>query len=441
MVNSLERTGSIPWHLGPGESSDQPESALLASDPVAFLREGYRRHGAVFLTRFRGGTWTVIAGMDANDFAFRNADAWSFEQGVPGFREELGHTHVTQLDGKPHVRKRRLLKPGFSAEAMGRWIATLGAETTACVSAFPAGTPFNLFPALLETFIRFNSRTQLRVDISPEWLAKCARFEEDLMFGINVSADRQDYFGGEHYCSLKLEVFRYLDELVQLRLDGQRAEDNLQAILDEEAPGFEPLDAAELRSVAYLLLIAGIENTAKLVLKVLERLATTPDWLAEVRAEVSASGAGAFATGMGAFPKLKATIMECERLHPGSVALSMVTARAFELGGHEIHGGTRVLHAHTLPHFLEEIYDEPFAFRPSRWLTREYPKKAHATFGSGTHACLGINVTRIHTPLILAEVIRRFDIALHYETDFTNRLGDGRRQIRPENPVTLTPLS
>ena len=439
MVNALEPNGSIPWHLGPGESSDQPESALLASDPVAFFREGYRRHGPVFLARFRGATWTVIAGMDANDFAFRNADAWSFEQSVPGFREQLGHTHVTQLDGKPHVRKRRLLKPGFSAEAMGRLVGLIAGEASRCAAAFPVGTPFNLFPALLETFIRFNSRTQLQVDLSPEWLEKCARFEEDLMFGINVSADREDYFRANSYCSLKLEVFGFLDELVQRRLAGERAADNLQAILDEEAPGFEPLDAGELRSVAYLLLIAGIENTAKLVLKVLERLATTPDWLEEVRAEVSAAGQTSFAGGMGAFPKLRATLLECERLHPGSVALTLVSARSFELGGQEIPVGTRVLHAHTLPHFLEEIYDDPFAFRPSRWLSHEYPKKAHATFGSGTHACLGMNVTRIHSPLILAELIRRYEFVPQYPAEFTNRLGDGRCQHRPEALITLRP--
>lgn len=442
MVNALEPSGSLPWHLGPGESSDQPESGLLVADPVAFFREGYRRHGPVFRTRFRGATWTVIAGLEANDFAFRNADAWSFEQSVPGFREQLGHTHVTQLDGKPHVRKRRLLKPGFSAEAMGRWVGAIAREASVCTAGFPTGTSFNLFPHLLESFIRFNAKTQLHVDLTPEWLSKCARFEEDLMFGINVSADRHSYFSGQDYGSLKQEVFDFLDRLVQRRLDGEKAEDNLQAILDEEAPGFEPLDAAELRSVAYLLLLAGIENTAKLTLKVLERLETDPVWLAAVREELAASGGGgSMAGGMAAFPRLKAAIQECERLHPGSVALTMHAARDFEVCGHEFTAGTRVLHAHTLPHFLEEIYEEPFAFRPARWLEKEHPKKAHATFGSGTHACLGMNVTRIHTPLILAEMIRRFQFQAHYVPDFTNRLGDGRCQCRPETPVTLLPIA
>ena len=440
MVHALEGGGSLPWHVGPGESSDQPESRFLIDDPIAFFREGYRRHGPVFQTRFRGATWTVIAGQEANDFSFRTADAWSFEQSVPGFREELGHTHVTQLDGKPHVRKRRLLKPGFSAEAMGRWVGAIGREAAACVGELPVDRPFNLFPPLLEGFIRFNARTQLRVGLTPEWLSKCARFEEDLMFGINVSSDRHAYFSGPGYGPLKQEVFGFLDSLVQRRLDGHREDDNFQAILDEEAPGFEPLDAAELRSVAYLLLIAGIENTGKLVMKVLERLAASPQWLPAIRAELASADGGAFAGGMAAFPTLKAAILECERLHPGIAALALHTARDVEVCGHEIRAGSRVLLAHTLLHFLEEVYEDPFAFRPDRWIGREMPKKTHATFGSGTHACLGMNVTRIHTPLILAAILKRFDVVLHYAPDFTNRLGDGRCQCRPETPVTLVPL-
>jgi cytochrome P450 len=93
--------------------------------------------------------------------------------------------------------------------------------------------------------------------------------------------------------------------------------------------------------------------------------------------------------------------------------MSRQAAENVEFEGYQMPKGTKVLHLHTLTHYLEEIYEEPHRFKPWRWIEHEYPKKAHGTFGGSTHICLGMNLARIHMPIVMANLIRNFRL----ETD------------------------
>ena len=76
--------------------------------------------------------------------------------------------------------------------------------------------------------------------------------------------------------------------------------------------------------------------------------------------------------------------------------------------GYHIPGGVGILHLHGLAHFEESRYPDPFQFNPERWLEGQAPR-ANA-FGGGVHLCLGMGVTRLYVPLLLALLLSRFDL-------------------------------
>jgi cytochrome P450 len=117
--------------------------------------------------------------------------------------------------------------------------------------------------------------------------------------------------------------------------------------------------------------------------------------------------------------------MEMERMFPAAPVLSRVVAEPFTFQGFELPPGTRVLHLQTLPHFLDEVYAEPYRFDPSRWMDREYPKKAHGTFGGSTHICLGMNLVRIHSPVAVANLLRDHRVVLGGEPEIVVNLNYG----------------
>ena len=73
-------------------------------------------------------------------------------------------------------------------------------------------------------------------------------------------------------------------------------------------------------------------------------------------------------------------------------------------------------HLQTLCHFLPEFYENPREFNPRRFLKNPaLPlKNVHGIFGGGAHACVGQPLVRVLSPLLVANIVTRYD--MHLET-------------------------
>jgi cytochrome P450 len=438
MIETEIHSAEIPRHLGPGESGSEFNSPQLLADPIGYFTEGYRTQGQVFRTRYRGDDWVTIAGIEANDFFWQNTADWSYQQAGPGFRDQFGPTYVTQLDGAPHLRKRRLLKPAFSSESVGRYVPVM-AQKTAQFLGSPHGWGDDAnqwIPALL---LSLNQSTLLRTELTREQMSDAIMLEAELIYGVGVSAKPAEFYARPGYAERKARVFGWVDDLLQERLAGKRAPDNLQAIIDQDPGNLEPLTHEELRNDAYMMLVAGIHNTAKLLTRIIERISQDPSWVEELRTELAGYTPESFGRGVGQFPKLRATIMEGERLHPGATFLKRRPLKDLPFSGKTIPAGTRVLQAHTLPHFLAEYYADPLEYRPRRWLEGgPTTRKALTDFGGGSHICIGMNLTRVHVPIVLAELLRNYDWALGYTPSFRLMVDPGAGLTEKHEPIALT---
>ncbi len=388
----------------------------------------YRELGPIYQLHFRGERHIAIAGMEANEAAWRNPDLWSYEDALVPFREMMGPGHVTQLDREPHRRKRRNLKNGFAMSAVMRHLPVIDAVLAAHLEK-NAGHPLHLHDFFMTALTVANSRTVLRCELQPAEVQRFIAFEEDFIRGTSMGAARQAFYARPEFVGWKEFVFSFLRELVTRRLAGEMVEDNFQDMLEDRRERGEPLDLDELVPEAYLLLMAGTGNTAKMLNCGLQNLTADTVWLARLEEELADYSPSQFLQGMSGFPLLKATLMEMERLFPAAPVLTRVVHEPFTFAGCELPKGTKVLHLQTLPHFLEEIYEDPYAFRPARWLDREYPKKAHGTYGGSTHICLGMNLVRIHTPVAVANLVRDYDLQLQEQPQITVNFNYGVPQV------------
>jgi cytochrome P450 len=126
-------------------------------------------------------------------------------------------------------------------------------------------------------------------------------------------------------------------------------------------------------------------------------------------------------------PYTDAVAMEALRLFPPAYALPRVAVHDTTLGPYDAPVGTQVVvwvyHAHRDP----DVFEQPEAFRPERFLEGK-PPASFIPFGAGTRMCIGAGFARLELRLLLATIARRW--ALHSEPD---------QQVEPLARVTLSP--
>lgn len=389
----------------------------------------YEKLGPIYSVEFRGERWVCIGGLEANAAAWKNPDIWNYHEALKPFREVMGDRHVTQMDGKAHREKRKQLKPGFGMGAVARWIPAIDGIVKRELERVK-DEESSLHSFFMTTLTLANASTLLKTDLSIEDAATFIRFEERFINSTVMSdEDRAAFYEDPVFAQDKKFVFDYLRREIAERLSGKDVDDNFAHVIERTMGEGKDVDIQELVSEAYLLLMAGTGNTSKLLNCGLQNILSDIDWLDALRRELAPYSPASFLEGMTSFPLLKATIAEIERLFPAAPVLSRVVAKPFEFNGFVLEKGTKVLHMQTITHFQEKIYEEPYRFKPQRWLEGDYSKKAQGTFGGSTHICLGMNLARVHMPIVLANILNNYNLVFKSEPDIRLNFNYGVPQV------------
>jgi cytochrome P450 len=101
---------------------------------------------------------------------------------------------------------------------------------------------------------------------------------------------------------------------------------------------------------------------------------------------------------------------------------------------------TDVLHVNTLGHFLEEVYEEPFRFKPERFSEQDkFAPKTFGLFGGGLHVCLGRNHSLMQTPVAVAQAIRNYNVVFDEPPETRVRVGYAGSRVHQQLWVQLVP--
>jgi cytochrome P450 family 135 len=155
------------------------------------------------------------------------------------------------------------------------------------------------------------------------------------------------------------------------------------------------MDDVELRDELVTLLVAGHETTATALAWALERLTRHPEALERLTEDTRA----------GSEEYVEAVIRETLRLRPVLPFVGRKLTRPQTVAGYELPAGVRVAPSIHLIHRREELYPEPAAFRPERWLgVRPNPYK-FLPFGGGVRRCLGASFAETEMRAVLAAIV------------------------------------
>ncbi|RDW79279.1 cytochrome P450 [Aspergillus mulundensis] len=172
---------------------------------------------------------------------------------------------------------------------------------------------------------------------------------------------------------------------------------------------------------------AGSDTTAIALRAIVYFLLKNPEKMDKVVAEIDAAdGAGrlsspiSYKESMAHLPYLAAVVKEAMRLHP---SVGLILERHVPEGGiticdRHIPAGTTVgINAWALHHDAE-VYPDPGAFIPERWVESTPAKlkemeQSFFAFGAGSRTCVGKNISLIEMHKIIPQLLRDFTFRLH----------------------------
>jgi cytochrome P450 len=107
---------------------------------------------------------------------------------------------------------------------------------------------------------------------------------------------------------------------------------------------------------------------------------------------------------------LDAVIRETLRLRPPIPVADRTLAASLELDGHELPAGTVVAACIYLVHRRPDLYPNPDAFLPERFVDATPETYSWVPFGGGVRRCIGAAFATLEMNIVLKTVLARADL-------------------------------
>jgi len=215
---------------------------------------------------------------------------------------------------------------------------------------------------------------------------------------------------GKALKEMKALADRSIDDRVQRGHEG--VPDLLDLLLDGEDPDTKRrMNTAELRDNLLAFIVAGHETTALTLAWSLYLCAFDGDVQDQARAEAQSVLQGRVATAedVPKLPFIRQIIDEALRLYPPAGIISRTAMAPDTLCEREIKTGDTVVVPIYALHRNELLWDDPNAFRPSRFEDRKaVDRYAYLPFGDGPRICIGASFAIQEAVIILGTLLSRF---------------------------------
>jgi cytochrome P450 family 135 len=422
--------------LPPGPSAPAfVQASRWMRSPVKLMEDSRERFGETFTLRMVGPVGSLVFISDpASIKRLFSADR---ENGLPAGRSfllepVLGRRSLLLLEGDEHLRSRKLMLPPFHGERMRAYEAVMARVADEELESWPLGERFPLHPRMQAITLEVILRAVFGVD-DP---ARRERLRELLVRILNTtSSPRAQVVGlalrplgrfGPYRRLLRLrdETDAALFELIAERRvdpDVERRDDILSMLVAARFEDGEPMSDAEVRDQLLTLLMAGHETTATALAWSFDLLFRNPEAFERLRGEL--------AEGHDAY--LDAVTTETLRVRPVVPSVGRLINSPLSVDGFELAAGTAVMASIYLVHTRPDLYDDPYEFRPERFLEGAPDTYSWIPFGGGTRRCLGAAFASFEIKVVLRTILRR--AMLRPATDRPEPYGHRNVTLSPRN--------
>ncbi|HSZ70691.1 MAG TPA: cytochrome P450 [Solirubrobacteraceae bacterium] len=383
--------------------------------PIAFMESCRRRYGDAFSVSFVGFQRPMV--MLGDPEAIRALYTESANGLPPGRKLSLlpilGADSVLLLEGREHLARRRLMLPPFHGERMRSYETIVREAVQRELAGWREGEELAIHPRMqaitLEVILRavFGvTDPQRRAQLSerlPALLDGTASVGLQLRMLLAPRLTRADPLKEMKRQLVGIDELLFA-EIAERRAEGDSSgrEDILSLLMAARFEDGSAMADRDLRDQLLTLLLAGHETTATALAWTFDLLLRSPAALARLTAEVDAGEDDEY---------LRAVISESLRLRPVVPLAGRRLASELEVGGLTLPPGTDVTPSIWLTHTRADLYPQPYAFRPERFLQSAPQTYGWIPFGGGVRRCLGAAFAELEMRVVLETVLRERALA------------------------------
>jgi cytochrome P450 len=408
-----------PVHLPPALQLPRALQTLRFSiRQIEFVFRARRELGEVFQLRgIVGDDVNVVTGHPDHVrslFTAKPEEAPSLTGESP-LRPIVGPNSVLTAIGPRHMRQRKLLLPLFHGDAVQRYTEMIADAAGREIDSWPLGTPFRLAPRMQAITLDVIMSGIFGIEGDPargtpeHGLRRAVRRVLALSTRPEAQVAELLNLGRDEPVGMTRVVLGFLDRSLYAVISARRAapdhderRDILSILLDAETEDGERLTDGELRDELLTLVLAGHETTANSLAWTFERLLRHPAAYERLR-DVARSDDDPDGY-------VEATIHEGMRSRPVIPIIGRRVTVPWQLGEYRVPAATSVLMSILLLHHRDDLYPDPFAFRPERFIGRKPGTYTWIPFGGGIRRCLGSALAMAEQRVVLREVTRRTDL-------------------------------
>jgi cytochrome P450 len=321
----------------------------------------------------------------SNNFTAVLSGAMSQDPKVSAILEKGWPQIDTLLTADPpvHTRFRKLVNLAFSMPRVNALEAGIRAKINALIDGFINKGECEFVSEFCVPLPVQVICEQLGFDLSEQ--ANVKRWSDAFAdrLGHMISKER------ELECAREVVEFQHA---VKIKIDARRGsptDDLLSDIVNARIDGEQPLEDAEILSIAQQLMVAGNETTTHAVAGGLVHLINSPGEIEKLRTN----------------PKLFGNMVEeVLRLDTPTAGMWRVVTRDATLGGHEFKGGSMVMLRYAAANRDPAKYPNPDTFDVERSNAR-----THLAFGKGIHMCVGNMLSRKEMTVAFETLVARLD--------------------------------
>jgi len=403
------RTHALP----PGPASPGTWQLLRCQvDFAGYLDACVRRHGPLFTLRMPPFE-AFVAATEPQDVETILLDTTTrFEEGAASAILEplVGPASLILSSGPLHMRQRKTLLPAFHGSLAERWEQPIAEIAERHLARLPLETPI----ALREPMREIALDAICRILFGSDDPAAYRELRDDVARGLDPRIVVLLWFPTLWRRHGRLNPARphqrrrqYIHDLVHQLIVRRRTDpthterdDVLSRLVAARDEHGAPLGDGEVRDLLLGLLMAGHETTANSLTWAFERLSRTPHAASRLHEELMDGGT----------EYLDAVVSETLRTRPSVIDAVRTATSEIELSGYPIAPGTVVSAMLTAMHRRPDLWPDPLAFRPERFLSGRPRPYSYMPFGGGIRHCIGASLSLVEMRTVLRTAIGMLDV-------------------------------